>query len=121
MSDALSVGVEGIVVCANVGTTEAERSVGQTLLVDVRLVPAVSEALESDDLRGTVDYGRVVAIVRELGEGARQQLIERLAQMILDRLWRELPLREAAVTVHKPSPPVSVPVSRAWVTVERHG
>ena len=119
MSDQVSIGIEGILLRANVGATAAERAVGQTLTVDVRLVPATCRATESDDLSDTVDYGRVVAVVRELGEGARHHLIERLAAVICDRLWDELPLSHLVVTVRKPSPPVETPVGAAWVTVER--
>jgi dihydroneopterin aldolase len=121
VTDQVSIAVEGIVLRANVGATVAERAVGQTLTVDVRLVPAACPATETDDLAGTVDYGHVVAIVRELGEGARNHLIERLAVVICDRLWDELPLHQLAVTVRKPSPPVETPVGAAWVTVERTG
>jgi 7,8-dihydroneopterin aldolase/epimerase/oxygenase len=111
--------VEGIDLWGRCGVTDAERAVGQRLVVDVRLVPAHAPGLTSDELTGTVDYGGIVGIVREAVEGGEYRLIERLADEICGRLWKAYAPAEAAVTVRKPAPPVGLPIGAATAEVVR--
>ena len=86
MSRSLSITVEGIELRGRCGVTAEERAVGQTLVVDVALEPVACPGLHSDDLDGTVDYGRVVDIVRGVVEGGEFRLLERLATVIARRV-----------------------------------
>jgi dihydroneopterin aldolase len=119
MTRSLSITIEGIELRGRCGVTPEERSVGQTLVVDVRLEPSARVAGETDDLGDTVDYGRVVDLVRAVVEGGEFHLLERLATVIAEGIWDvfEPALLEVAVT--KPSPPVSIPVGAARVEVVR--
>lgn len=119
MSRSLSITVEGIELRGRCGVTAEERAVGQTLIVDVALDPVACPGIHSDDLTGTVDYGRVVDIVRGVVEGGEFKLLERLATVILDALWAEFELAALEVAVAKMAPPVSIPVALARVTVGR--
>lgn len=119
MTDELTVVVEGIALRGRCGVTAAERAVGQTLLVDVRLSPRSAQATTTDELDDAVDYGRVVDVAREVVEGGEFRLLERLATVIADRIWEAFPLAGLEVAVAKPSPPVAVPVDAARVEVVR--
>ena len=119
MTRSLSITIEGIELRGRCGVTPEERAVGQTLVVDVRMEPSSRVAGETDALDDTVDYGRVVDLVRAVVEGGEFHLLERLATVIAEGIWDlfEPALLEVAVT--KPQPPVSIPVAAARVEVVR--
>jgi 7,8-dihydroneopterin aldolase/epimerase/oxygenase len=115
----LSISVVGITLRGRCGVTAEERAVGQSLVVDVLLEPASCSGAETDDLEGTVDYGRVVEVVRSVVESGEFRLLERLATVIADALWDEADLLRVEVGVAKLVPPVSIPVDAARVEVAR--
>ena len=119
MTRSLTITVEGIELRGRCGVTAEERAVGQVLVVDVRLEPARCPGAESDDLAGTLDYGRIVDLVRGIVEGAEFKLLERLATVLADALWAEADLAFLEVAVAKPSPPVAIPIAAARVEVVR--
>ncbi len=119
MHDETTVVVEGIALRGRCGVTDEERAVGQTLVVDVRLVPRATGAASSDDLADTVDYARVVELVREVVEGTEFRLLERLAGELVERLWAGFSLERLELSVAKAAPPVAVPVGAARVEVVR--
>jgi len=119
MTRSLSIAVEGIELRGRCGVTPEERAVGQTLVVDVALEPSAWPGARSDELEGTVDYGRVVDAVREIVESSEFHLLERLATVICDRLWELFKLDAVEVSVAKLAPPVAIPVALARVTVAR--
>lgn len=89
------------------GVFAFEKQVGQKFLVDLALCFDRLEAVDSDKLTDTVHYGTVFSIVKEIVEGQRYDLIERLAGEISDTLLAEFPLIDAIdVVVSKPEAPV---------------
>lgn len=105
------------------GVFEAERAQEQEFVVDVTLVLDTRPAAASDDLRRTVDYGRVARAVCDVVEGEPVALIETLAQRISDRcLAADLAgdrVEAVEVTLHKPQAPVPVPFADVTVTIAR--
>lgn len=65
--------VEGLVIRARCGVTDAERAAPQPLRLDLDYL---YEAGERDDLYATVDYGRVVECMAELLEKGEFRLLE---------------------------------------------
>jgi len=119
MTRSLSITIEGIELRGRCGVTPEERAVGQTLVVDVRLEPATFASALSDELADTVDYGRLVDVVRAVVEGGEFRLLERLATVIADEIWSEFAPLLLEVAVTKPAPPVAIPVGAARVEVVR--
>ncbi len=115
----LTISVPGITLRGRCGVTSEERAIGQTLVVDVLLEPVSCRGAETDDLEGTVNYSRVVDVVRGIVEGGEFHLLERLATVIADALWDLAELSRVEVGVAKVAPPVSVPVGAARVEVVR--
>jgi len=113
------ISVEGIQLRGRCGISSEERAVGQVLVVDVRLEPVACPATETDEIGGTVDYGRMVDVVRSIVEESEFHLLERLASVIADALWDECGLSFLEVAVTKPAPPVAIPVQAARVEVVR--
>ena len=119
MSNRVSISVEGIELRGRCGVTPEERAVGQLLVVDIRHEPVASPGAQSDDLSGTVDYGWVVDVVRDIVEDHEFNLLERLADVIAEAVWAPLDLAFLEVAVTKPAPPVAIPIAAARVEVVR--
>jgi dihydroneopterin aldolase len=119
MARHVTIGLAGVELRGHCGVSDAERLVGQRIVVDVRLVPREAPGVDSDDLAGTVNYSEVTETVRATVEGREHHLIEHLAGVIADELFAAYRLSEVAVRVRKPAPPVSIPVDAAWAEVVR--
>ena len=65
---------------------------------------------QTDDLTQTVDYSAVYGVVKAVVEGPSYDLIERVGQVIADRILAQFPPVQAlTVTVHKPQAPIGGP------------
>ncbi|MGG7517649.1 dihydroneopterin aldolase [Allorhizobium undicola] len=89
------------------GVHDQEEFLGQRFFVDAELEVRFSDALETDQLAGTVDYGKVFEVIEEIVTGKRRYLIEALALDIAKSLChRFAPVMRAKITVRKPSAPI---------------
>jgi dihydroneopterin aldolase len=102
------------------GVFEHERREGQEFVVDVTLGVSTVRAAETDDVSDTVHYGEVAERIVELVGGEPWNLIETLAVRIAEDLLLHAAVSAVAVTVHKPSAPITVPFDDVAVTVHRH-
>lgn len=109
--------IEGIEGWGHHGALAHEREQGQRFVVDVRLDVDTSRAADTDLLEDAVDYSDVAQAVHAIIVGEPVNLIETVADRVLRTLMRDERVREAAVVVHKPQAPLSVPASE--VRVER--
>jgi 7,8-dihydroneopterin aldolase/epimerase/oxygenase len=100
------------------GVNEDERRDGQPFVFDVWLeVPDGTGA--SDRIEDTVDYREVAALVREVSDGRKFQLLEALAATLAEALLARFPAEAARVRVSKPQVKLDPPVEYSAVTVER--
>jgi len=101
------------------GVHDDERENGQRFVVDVCLGLDLSAAAAADDLGLTVDYGDLAEGVHEVIAAEPLQLIESVAQRVMDLCMGYPPVLWASVTVHKPMAPIQVPFADVSVTIER--
>lgn len=101
------------------GVFDHERAEGQEFTVDVRLELDTRAAAASDRLADTVNYGTVAEQVHAAIENDPVDLLETLAQRIADRCLADRRVSGAAVTIHKPSAPITVPFDDVSLTVYR--
>jgi len=101
------------------GLFEHEKKDGQEFFVDVRITADLSSACQSDRIESTIDYGKVAIRVKELIETNSFNLIERLAEVIAERLKSEFSIDAIEVTVHKPNAPVGIDLRDISVTIRR--
>ena len=100
------------------GVNEDERRDGQPFVFDVWLeVPDGTGA--SDRIEDTVDYREVAALVREVSDGRKFQLLEALAATLAEALLARFPTEAVRVRVSKPQVKLDPPVECSAVTVER--
>ncbi len=103
---------------AHHGVMEEETRLGQRFYVDAVLWVQASEPLSTDKIEATVHYGEVFTLIEEIVTGQTFQLIEALADTIAQQICRDFPLvRNAAITVRKPSAPIAGVLDYVEVTV----
>lgn len=101
------------------GVHDDEREKGQRFVVDVSLGLDLAPAAAADDLARTVDYGDLAERVHEVISAEPLQLIESVAQRVMDLCLQYPPVQWASVTVHKPMAPIEVSFTDVSVTIER--
>lgn len=101
------------------GVLDEERQNGQKFSVDVSLGLDLSPAAGTDDLALTVDYGDLADGVHRVISGEPQELIESVAQRVMDLCLAHGSVQWVSVTVHKPMAPIQVPFTDVSVTLER--
>lgn len=109
--------IRGLEVRGNHGVLPEERELGQPFIIDVAMEVSSLASCASDDLGDTVDYGTVCDDVAAIVAGPAVDLIERLAQLIADRVLQEPLVQAVTVTVGKPQAPVAHAIDEVAVTL----
>ena len=99
--------LKNLIFFAHHGVLEEEAKLGQRFSIDVLLTLEDGLEFEADKTEQTVNYVEVHALVKEIVENRRFNLIERLAEeigkIIIQRFDK---VTEATIKVRKPSVPV---------------
>ena len=111
--------VEGIKFHGYHGLTRMERQVGVRLAVDVTLESDLEGSGRSDDIRDTIDYRKVHAIVVEMGRGSSHKLLESFASSVLDRLFQTFSVGRITIKVRKETPVLDGIVDSVGVEITR--
>ncbi|HZU61558.1 MAG TPA: dihydroneopterin aldolase [Solirubrobacteraceae bacterium] len=115
----VTIEVSGLSLYTHVGVTEAEREVGQRLLVDLRLDVGDCDATITDRLEDTIDYSQVCQTANLVAQQRSYRTLERLCAAIADRLLDSYDAQAVWVKAAKPEPPMALPVSEVSVEVWR--
>lgn len=112
--------ITGLVLHAYHGVMPHEAKVGQTFSIDLELTTDLSDAAQSDKVRDTVSYDKVVERVSEVFCDHRFRLIEAAAGRVADAILDSFPRVDAVkVTIHKPHAPVAATFSDIGITLSR--
>ncbi|MDI6105012.1 dihydroneopterin aldolase [Actinoplanes sp. NEAU-A12] len=103
----------------NHGVYDFEREQGQDFVVDVTLDLDLGPAARSDDVTDTVHYGELATALVEVLTGEPVNLLERLADRLLDVCLADPRVGSAEVTVHKPQAPIPHEFADVAVTLRR--
>jgi len=101
------------------GVYAEERRDGQDFVVDAVLELDLSPAGRSDDVTDTVHYGELAERLAEVVAGEPVNLIETLAQRLVDVCLADPRVCAAEVTVHKPAAPIPLSFADVAVTIRR--
>ncbi len=116
----VTVEVTGLSVYTNHGVEEAERKIGQRLVFDVNFELEHCDAILTDRLEDTVDYGEACNIVALAANERPLKTLERLCEMVAERLLdRFTAAQEVTVRIAKPEPPISLPVNEVAVELTK--
>jgi dihydroneopterin aldolase len=113
----VEVELRGLSVYTHHGVTEAEREIGQRLEIDVSFDVPDCDALLTDRLEDTVDYAEVTDIVVLAATERSYKTLERLCQVIAERLAERFGSGAVRVRAAKPEPPLPVAIEEAAVEV----
>lgn len=115
----MEVEVRGLSVYTHHGVTEAERETGQRLEIDLDFSVPDCAAVVTDRVEDTVDYGEVCHFVAQVATERSCNTLERLCQVIAERLLERFACESVRVRAAKPEPPISIPVEEVAVEVVR--
>jgi dihydroneopterin aldolase len=100
------------------GLTVEEREVFQPMAVDLELEYAAERAAATDDIALAVDYGRVVARLKQVASAEQFRLIEAFAARLAELILAEFPVLAVRLWLRKLKPPIT-DVGSVGVRLER--
>jgi dihydroneopterin aldolase len=120
-AEAVTVEITGLSLYTHHGVSEAEREVGQRLVLDLRLDVGETDATVTDSIEDTVDYAEVCQLVALIAQQRSHKTLERLCSTIANRLLADYDLEGVWVKATKPEPPIPLSVDEVSVEVWREG
>jgi 7,8-dihydroneopterin aldolase/epimerase/oxygenase len=115
----VTIEIVGLSLYTHHGVTAAEREIGQRLVLDVRFDVGEVDALVTDRVEDTVDYGEVCHEIALVAQQRSYKTLERLCAVIADRLAARFGAESVTVKAAKPEPPIPLPVEEVSVEVWR--
>lgn len=113
------IALRGLTAHAHHGVHAFERERGQTFVVDAVLELDTAPAGASDDLDRTVDYSELAQRLHAVLTGPPVDLLETLAQRLVEACFAAPLVDAAEVTVHKPQADLGVDFDDVAVTIRR--
>lgn len=111
--------VSGLSLYTHHGVTEAEREIGQRLIIDLRLEAGTCDATLTDRVEDTVDYGEVCQFVALQAQAKSYRTLEALITALSDQLVSEFSLERVWIKATKPEPPIPLAVDEVSVELWR--
>ena len=84
------------------GVSDAERAHAQAFIISLKIAIDTQAAAASDDLSHTIDYGDLRRIALETVANQSCKLIERLAEIIAQKILEDDRVLSAEVSIQKP-------------------
>jgi dihydroneopterin aldolase len=113
----VEVELRGLSLFTHHGVSEAEREIGQRLEFDVSFDVPDCDAVLTDRIEDTVDYGDVCDIVALAATERSYRTLERLAQVVGERLMERYGCDSVRVRAVKPEPPLPLAIQEVAVEV----
>lgn len=113
----VEVDLRGLSIYSHHGVSDAEREVGQRLEFDLSFDVPDCDAVLTDRIEDTVDYGEVCDIVALAATERSYRTLERLAQVVGQRLIERYGCESVRVRASKPEPPLPLAIQEVGVEV----
>jgi len=113
----VEVDLRGISIYTHHGVSDAEQEVGQRLEFDLSFDVPDCDAVLTDRIEDTVDYGDVCDIVALAATERSYRTLERLAQVVGTRLIERYGCESVRVRAAKPEPPLPLSIQEVGVEV----
>src|SRR6476646_1526609 len=107
--------LRGLSIYTHHGVSEAEQEVGQRLEFDISFDVPDCDAVLTDRLEDTIDYGQVSDIVALAATERSYKTLERLAQVVGERLMERYGSETVRVRAAKPEPPLPLAIQEVAV------
>ena len=98
--------IENIKLWARVGVLDEERKLGQLFSLDIFLWTDFEKCTVNDDLKKTVDYSKLVQILKDQSKKIYCFTIEKYSKAILEIIDQEFKLSKIKIILTKCNPPI---------------
>lgn len=115
----VTIEVSGLSLYTHMGVSEAEREVGQRLLIDIRIDVGEADATITDRVEDTVNYSEVCELVALVAQQRTYRTLERFCAAVVERVLERYDVNAVWVKASKPEPPIPLPVTEVSVEVWR--
>ena len=116
---AVEVELRGLSIYTHHGVSDAEQEIGQRLELDVSFDVPDCDAVLTDRVEDTIDYGEVADIVALAATERSYRTLERLCHVIAERLMERFGCESVRVRAAKPEPPLPLAIEEVGVEVVR--
>jgi dihydroneopterin aldolase len=113
----VEVDLRGLSIYTHHGVTDAEQEIGQRLEFEIAFDVPDCDAVLTDRIDDTVDYGEVCDIVALAATERSYRTLERLAQVVGQRLMERYGCESVRVRASKPEPPLPLAIQEVGVEV----
>jgi len=98
--------IENIKLWARVGVLDEERKLGQLFSLDIFLWTDFEKCTVNDDVRKTVDYSKLVQIIKDQSKKINCFTIEKYSNAILEIIDQEIESSNNKIILTKCNPPI---------------
>jgi dihydroneopterin aldolase len=116
-SSSVEVELRGLSIYTHHGVSDAEQEIGQRLEFDVSFDVPDCDAVLTDRLEDTVDYAEACDIVALAATERSFRTLERLCQVVGERLAERFGSEAVRVRASKPEPPLPLAIDEVSVEV----
>jgi len=99
--------IENIKLWARVGVLDEERELGQLFILDIFLWTDFEKCTLSDDIKKTIDYSKLVQILKDQSKKIYCFTIEKYSNAILEMINQEFKVSKIKITLTKCNPPIT--------------
>ena len=99
--------IENIKLWARVGVLEEERELGQLFILDIFLWADFEKCTINDDLKKTIDYSKLVQILKDQSKKIYCCTIEKYSNEILEIIDQEFNFSKIKIILTKCNPPIT--------------
>ena len=99
--------IENIKLWARVGVLDAERELGQLFILDLLLWTDFEKCTKNDDIEKTIDYSKLVQILKDQSSKIYCFTIEKYSNEILEIINQEFKLSKVKIILTKCNPPIT--------------
>ena len=115
----VEVELRGLSIYTHHGVDEAEREVGQRLEFDVSFDVPHCDAVLTDRVEDTIDYSEVTDVIALAATERSFRTLERLGNVVAERLMERWGCETVRIRVAKPEPPIPLAMEEVAVEVVR--
>ena len=101
------------------GCTTFEKNNAQLFIINLELGLDLSISMENDNIADTVDYSLVYLLVKNIVENESFNLLEKLANVIINKIFEQFSLDLVKIHIKKPNPPIKGEFDYVGVEIER--
>jgi 7,8-dihydroneopterin aldolase/epimerase/oxygenase len=112
--------IDNLVLYGYHGVYDEERALGQRFILSLECQCDLHRAGRDDQLAHTVNYEKIIAVIKQVMQGPPVQLLEHLGEAILQALFEACPpLTQIQLKLLKATPPIVLETGSVGIRITR--